>query len=319
MYGTVGLYECKGVRYALKVQPLLDYEIFKSEDRIILSTCRFTTEFAFARLIMSMPKSEEKYFTKLAACDIAKNTFDTSKLIVPTTHNIRLDEKESKKYCIRLLYAYAGDTLDSILDKMIIDKVIPMDYKFTSKLATDLITIIRILRKYKYLLGDMHGENICYSKSAGNFILIDYGHVLDTTTRDNGWVYESYNNNADYVDLIRILTNYNYYFKKSDPVSNYDQEFILREFKSISASKYYKDIRKYFIKFNNQWHIDGLDECEHKNYTRIEKVIVILRILYLTLDYNGFQKFWSANFDNHTANIPLLLKPKDLKHILDRI
>lgn len=152
-----------------------------------------TRELLFYDLVSKMPDNESKYFVKLIRYDITKSPdkdgnkidFDTGLL----TGNRPSYPPVDKRIYMRQLIEYAGEPVVGNLDKV----------------ADDLVKIVAISRKYRWLLADMHINNI----RAGNVTrLIDYEFNYPVHDGQPYSVIMDYEANTPLRDVLSIICGY---------------------------------------------------------------------------------------------------------------
>lgn len=309
--GIVDLYTKNNKQYVLKTCPLSPDENIRV----------FSNEFSFSRLVHMMPDNEAKYFMKLIAADTVKGIkFDNSRLcklndvilkdennLMTKVHNLAYN---SETNYVRLLYPYVGVSVDSRINKMLSEGKI--DYTFTKRLVKDLINIVAITRKYKWLIRDLHTNNICVQPQ-GNIVLIDYGLLVDIyciNDQNNVWRYHI---NADLWDVILIAANHSYRFEvyKSEI---FTEDTNKKLFNAVIASKKWKTIKRYL---SERTIMEVVTDCINGDYSRIIHIIYFIDVIFSIIDHDGSESFWIDNNKSFVPNTPMLLKNAEMIKLLD--
>lgn len=323
-FGLVDLYDKGGVNYVLKTQLLLPEEITIVDNKPKLNASRFNAEFSFARLVHLMPNNEAKYFMKLVSWDIAKNLkFDINKLCKLPEHalndpnnngiNMQLRRLDFTKdvYYLRMIYPFVGNSAKYYIEEM--TKRNQINYKYSQNLIKSLIEIVKITRKYKWYIRDLHWGNVCTDK-LGNAILIDYGELNDMFCVTEQQKQYEFSINWDYWNIVKIAINAHYYFANALGEFVPEEDFMQKNFIAASKSAKWSTIKRYTVKFTNK--SDIISECENGNYENVGQIIEFVDILWLIFDKKENTKFWAANWEFH-HEVPFLLKQHDIIKLLN--
>lgn len=270
-----------------------------------------------------MPREEDRYFMHLIASDVTKDARFDIKRLSPVPDEAAKDEnninvrirKEKINYYFRMLCTYDGESIDKITSTI--------DYKFANKMAKDLVTIVAITRKYKWIIGDFHTGNICSSininsrnfDKTGNIVLIDFDYMVNVLYASEDKLYE-FEINYDYYEIVIIMSNIYHYLELVKVPFRPSDETLIKYLKTILLNKNYKQIKRYFIKYTSPFHALSLQNCEKGNYENIKSVIYYLHTFLRVLDLDAWDAFWSANFPEHVS-VPLLLRRDRMIKLLD--
>lgn len=202
-HSIADIYEKGGKKYVLRTFVIPLNSVFINKDgnyQLIYKDSYSENEYPIIRelmfydLIANMPDNEAKYFVKLIKYDITKSpdrdgnkiNFDSSRIGCNTClSSIPID----KRIYMRQLIEYAGEPVTGNLDKV----------------AADLINIVKISRKYGWLLADIHINNI----RAGNVTrLIDYEFNHPINDNQPYSIIMNYQANTPMRDVLSIVSGY---------------------------------------------------------------------------------------------------------------
>lgn len=325
-FNIADLYEHTGnhTKVVVRTQILFPEEVKIINGKPTLDSPRMNAEFSFARLVNLMPDNESKYFTKLISWDIAKNiNFDINKLCKVTQeqiddpHNendnvrIRRMDLTGDVYYLRTIYTFAGNSAAFYIKEM--SKSCKINYSYTKTLIKNLIEIVKIARKYKIYISDLHPGNVCTSQN-GDAVLIDYGEVVDIyccTDEDKKYWYSI---NYDYWNIIKISLNTHYYFNEARGPFRSNKDFMKLNFEAAHKSNKWSIIKRYMVKFTDK--LDIINECESGNYENLYYIIEYVDILWSIFDSENSNNFWSVNWEYH-HKVPFLLNQRDIIKLLD--
>ena len=252
--GTTYLVQKDNKQYAMKIQKVLKEEM---DDK----TSRIWREIEFVEIAKKYPEQ----FTILRECEIIRNC--KHRQLIPERVNIQNITKYYKRIqksdlCIKFIY----DLCDGVLEQQDI-------YSFSVKricaILIQLINIVQILSKNKWIHNDIHCRNIMYRNTKADTIningriietygcvycAIDYGSMYNY--KDNRWGKSVYNDLPQLLNMM-IVWREEEMFKKISK----DKQNKLTQWKELygmimNEKEYSTHIKPYLL--DEQYHRDNM-------------------------------------------------------------
>ena len=138
--GTTYLIQIKDIKYTLKIQHILKYDIENKKSDL-------WREIFFAKYVSKYPNIFKHlyYYNIIENCTFIKNN---NKIGLHISEPDEYDKLQKSKYCIEFIYNYQKNTLDNIIKKL--------NIKQFYSLLLQLLYGIYILQKKKYTHNDFN-------------------------------------------------------------------------------------------------------------------------------------------------------------------
>ena len=156
--GSTYLVKMNGKEYALKIQHVLEKDLFNKKSQI-------WNEIKFYKYVSDYYPLFKKFYSYkiITDCDFRKNNKSIG-LTVSNSAKNKYKKLQESKYCIEYLTSYENNALDNILDKLTVKQIY--------SLILQLLFGIKILQKKKYTHNDLNIYNITYNKTKKKYITI---------------------------------------------------------------------------------------------------------------------------------------------------
>jgi serine/threonine protein kinase len=279
-YGTTYEVEYNNERFALKKQKVLEKDINNKESNI-------WKELKFYKWIEKLDKNDKKFFMRLH-----KWNFDNSCTLNQqrTIHNDYLKELDKSKHCMNLLL----DLKEGNLNQLNLN--LNLNYDEKKSLLIQILYIIYLLRKDKWIHGDIHPANICYTK-------IDYEKNIKICINNKSYQFKSYGYQFSLIDYGTCVNRKN--LKKQKELKDFDKLFKMNFdlwcfIEDFALNNYQNGILIRQQKINlNKFHKDLLYNV-YKNqkilYEKIKHVMSNEIKLFEQFEKNQYKKELSYNF-----------------------
>jgi hypothetical protein len=324
---TADLYEMKGKKVVLRttVIPFEQVQINSAGEYELLYRYSKTSneypiirELMFYELIANMPSCESQYFVKLFRYDITKSPdkdgnvvkFDASRLIPHMGNNYLSEIPAERRIYMRQLLEYAGE---SVFEMMLHNR----DEPIYTELTKSLIEIVRLAKKYKWYIGNIHADNICILN--GKTKLVDYWSNFPMANFDNKRsVKINYDSKMMYLNVISVISGHARMFADRVRINEID---VLTE---VPNAKCYPEIVKYMNA--------TFAASDHKNFIvqmmkDIKSGAIVseyqyykthISILWMAIDKKSFDKLITSHYPEYEPS-PNRASPRQIHQLLAKL